>query len=889
TITLPENVVSAKEVNMLEHDYEGNKALAVNGSKISFNIEKYEILTLEVELAAFDGAEIPVVSENVDLSRFFNLDGVSGDEDRRDGDLDGNGNTVPMRNWPAEIDYQGVKFKIADTVADGENNYVQTAGQTIPLPNGNFSKVFLIGAAAGYGDPTGDFTIHYTDGSSDSESISFAAWDTDLSGWNRFEHMDTKPYVYDTVAHVFTHYHDGVLDQMTRDNYLFIYSIDTDKAKTVKSITLPEVESIKIAAISAADSDIAGFGSVYGSSNAYLAPPDAPTDVKAVVDANGIDVTVSWTASESENVLNYMVYGGLTEDFALNTDTLLGMVPAARNSFVYSPDLKGTFYFKVVASDRNVASSEPSEPSQPVTAGLNNYCLTAQRVWAVYSENAQEMDVFACDGDYGTKWCATGITSTNQRGYLNVQLVPDSAEPIAVERFKIAHAGVAEQTSYNTTRFDIDYSLDGQTWTNAVRVLNNTESITAHPLATPVYARYVRLNVIAGSTARIYEFMAFGDENVTIKPIAKDPKVAAVPVENDRVRFEANYTFFSGNPSITEGASTYAWALKIGDEYQPISATGKSVSLSNNVLAGASAIRCTITPIDNTGLAGDPADAEMIYNTPGSDVLFHAALVSSSGAVNAGETADKMVDGLIGSKWCQEGISPQNPGVAVFDMGATYQMASFKLFHSASDPDAQAYDKQNGINTRDYQIAVSLDGETWTDIVDVSGNMDAITEDILETPALARFVRLTVTLPNSGLFVNPPIDSQQALRVLSFEGYGDFVGFGNVKDGVFGTVLVDGTEIAALAEADGKTIDAEVTVRNEDGTAEKSVFVVAALYDAAGVLADVQSDTVTAAAGKTENGVVSIGAPENTAGMCYKLFLWDGESYAPLAGAVELN
>jgi hypothetical protein len=52
---------------------------------------------------------------------------------------------------------------------------------------------------------------------------------------------------------------------MTLDNYLYVYYIDLDAAKTISSITLPNAPGIKIAAISAVNSPIPGFGSINGS------------------------------------------------------------------------------------------------------------------------------------------------------------------------------------------------------------------------------------------------------------------------------------------------------------------------------------------------------------------------------------------------------------------------------------------------------------------------------------------------------------------------------------------------------------------------------------------------------------------------------------------------
>jgi hypothetical protein len=240
------------------------------------------------------------------------------------------------------------------------------------------------------------------------------------------------------------------------------------------------------------------------------------TGVKAVVSPSGMNVTVNWDASpEPEKVSRYIVYCGLAPDFEISAKNRVGVFSNTITSIEYSPETRDTFYFKGVVLAKNATMSEPSDASNAVAAGLTNYALKAVSVSAIFSTNNNERAELACDGSYSTKWCATGITATNGRGFLNVKLVEDSDLPKELLAFKIAHGGVAESATYNTRNFDIDYSMDGVTWTNAVQCRNNSASITVHELDEPIIARYVRLNVINGeqgntNTSRIYEFMALG-------------------------------------------------------------------------------------------------------------------------------------------------------------------------------------------------------------------------------------------------------------------------------------------------------------------------------------------------------------------------------------------
>jgi len=365
TLTLPSNVLSAKEVNLLEHDWEGKKPLTISGDKISLTINHYEVLTLEVKLAEYAPAQAQLTQQGANLSSFFNLNGVSDDDNRTAGNLDGSGNSVPLRNWPASVNYQGIKFNMGPAVG---NNYVTAAAQTIPLPAGQYGKVYLLGAGAGSGVKAGDFTVKYTNGDTVVKNVGFAIWNTDLSGYDRTTRLDSKPYVYDSIGYVFTHYHDGVADQMTRDNFLYVYTIDLDRSKTVESITLPDASGVKITAITVADSAIPGFAGIYQAPDAFVAAP--PTNVTASVIESNQNAYITWTAP-GPDVRHYRVYAGLTPDFSITGSIQAGSAGGMSTSFIYEPyNRRDTFYFKVIAFYPDGSQSEPSLVSNAVTAGI---------------------------------------------------------------------------------------------------------------------------------------------------------------------------------------------------------------------------------------------------------------------------------------------------------------------------------------------------------------------------------------------------------------------------------------------------------------------------------------------------------------------------------------
>jgi hypothetical protein len=57
---------------------------------------------------------------------------------------------------------------------------------------------------------------------------------------------------------------------------------------------------------------------------------------------------------------------------------------------------------------------------------------------------------------------------------------------------------------------------------------------------------------------------------------------------------------------------------------------------------------------------------------------------------------------------------------------------------------AEAAGMEPELNSRDFTIETSLDGETWTTVVSFVGNTSPVTEATI-TPVEARFVRVNVT------------------------------------------------------------------------------------------------------------------------------------------------
>ncbi|MDR0569665.1 MAG: discoidin domain-containing protein [Clostridiales Family XIII bacterium] len=909
TLTLPGNVLSVKEVNMLEHDYSyenpsigltlGHKPISAEGDKITFDIGKYEILTIEAKLSPSPiAADAPVI-EQESVALPFDTRGVTPNSDRRAGFFEGAGTTaspgysMPNDCWPSEIDFQGIKFDMGPV--DG-NGFVTASGQTIPIHTDNkYSKIFIVGAAAGTGPVPGDFSVNYDDvGLFDSnnkaltlseaagktvdarvsyvvnvkgavnanillpiydesgrllsckavpfaieadgridavitgldipaeaarmetfvwdavtfaplskplasaepttKTIRFDGWRSDLSGWDRNAWFDTKPYIYDTVAHVNNHYHRSTgtsnsTEAMTVDNFLFAYSIDVDPGKIVSGLTLPNLPDIKIAAVTLADSPVVGFGKVYDSSKEpELTAPQTPQNVKASpvynAVAQGADIRVTW--DHDSDVIKYMVYGAKTPNFTPAASNLLsnqGSVPSFLHTPLGSTEANyGTniWYYKIVALGRNGILSEASAASNPAEAMYIDYCLNIaqSRVAQGGQTGSSEAGWKATNGAWASnsdKWCMTGITGRN--GWLRVDLTGEAGKTKMIQRFMIYHGGMFETTSYNTRNFDIEYSSDSTngtdgTWLTAVSVTGNTDTITIHDLATPVEARYVRLVVLAGeqgssNTSRIYEFCAMGRPDYQAISTALNPALAYSETEDGNARFTASYDYVNADGK-TEGDTQFKWYKKIGDAYLLIAgANGRTLVQTKADVIAAESYRCDITVFDSDGAQGRTVSAAINDYT---NLMLGAAVLSQT---TPNGTARNMVDGSLDTKWdaptnsTYSGYQGPLPHEAVFDMGADKAVRQFKVFHANSNPNAQDYDKNASIPTYDFDLSYSTDNVNWVK-KEIRANTEAVTTIDLGASTPVRYVKISVITPNAG-FLNGFDDNYRSVRILQIE------------------------------------------------------------------------------------------------------------------------
>ena len=148
TITAPGGIATAREVNAAE---ESVGPATLEGGRLAFDLKRYQPRSFAVTLGPAPARVLPIVSLPVELP--YNLDGVSSDADRQDGDFDGLGRTLPAELLPQAVDLGGVTFKLGPATP-GARNVVVPKGQRFTLPPGGHDRLYLLVSAVG-GDERG--------------------------------------------------------------------------------------------------------------------------------------------------------------------------------------------------------------------------------------------------------------------------------------------------------------------------------------------------------------------------------------------------------------------------------------------------------------------------------------------------------------------------------------------------------------------------------------------------------------------------------------------------------------------------------------------------------------------------------------------------------------
>jgi len=265
-------IVSVRELNGAEEPLEDGgprPGLAVKGGALELDFVPFRPRTVAVKLdAAPARAGRPTATP---LTLPFDLDGISRDDARADGDFDGAGNSLAGELVAETIVSGGVPFRTGPQ-GRGEKNVLVCRGQKISLPEGQ-DHVDLLAAAVG-----GDRTAAFTAGGARTSST-VPDWSEPVGQWNSrlvAGELQQEPgriapgYAKSTpVAWVGTHRH-GPRGESQAYVLSTLFRIRVRVPPGARELTLPDDEHLRVLAATAAkDAEVA----VKGGSETVAAQP----------------------------------------------------------------------------------------------------------------------------------------------------------------------------------------------------------------------------------------------------------------------------------------------------------------------------------------------------------------------------------------------------------------------------------------------------------------------------------------------------------------------------------------------------------------------------------------------------------------------------------------
>jgi len=249
-LALSAPITDAYEVNGQEQKIGEVK---LSDGALKFDLSHYTIRSFAVKLQS--AATTKNTLSQVPVVLPYNLDVISFDDNRDDGNFAGK-QSLPAELIPDVVESEDIRFSIGGK-ANEENNAVACAGQTINLPQGDYTKLYLL--AASNEDIKADFSV---DGQ--KTALNIQKW-TGYVGqfYNRILSRDEnsvvemeKPYSKSgNIAWFASHCHNAYPSGNAAYQYSYLYKYEISIPAGAKTLTLPDNNRIKVMAVTVASPD----------------------------------------------------------------------------------------------------------------------------------------------------------------------------------------------------------------------------------------------------------------------------------------------------------------------------------------------------------------------------------------------------------------------------------------------------------------------------------------------------------------------------------------------------------------------------------------------------------------------------------------------------------
>ncbi|MBZ5498622.1 MAG: alpha-mannosidase [Acidobacteriia bacterium] len=287
-IRLPGQITAAREINAAEEPVGDFPA---SGNALEVELKPYQPRTFALLLKRTLTAS--PARATAPLSLPFNLDGVSSDANRADGNFDGKKHTLAAELLPQELQLDGIPFRLGSS-AQGAQNVVVPKGQRITLPPAVYDRLYILAAAVG-GNVAASIGIGRQGGAIGKLAINVSDWEGAIGQWDSrlidermlrdayIPALDIKRQTWtpeairtgmlvpwdpqtfavsgidqirpgfvkrDEIAWLSTHRHAADGNQTYIMSYLFAYEIDLPAG--TREIQLPSDDRLRILAMTAA-------------------------------------------------------------------------------------------------------------------------------------------------------------------------------------------------------------------------------------------------------------------------------------------------------------------------------------------------------------------------------------------------------------------------------------------------------------------------------------------------------------------------------------------------------------------------------------------------------------------------------------------------------------